>query len=823
MSSSQERQKDYMHVDLHVHSKYSSRPSQWILQKLNCPESYSEPRLIYQRAKAKGMDLVTISDHNSIAGALEIAHMPDVFLSEEVTTYFPDDRCKLHVLALNINEQQHREIQMARENVFELVDYFQSQEILHVLAHPFFDMNHLLTWEHLEQLLLLFEFFEINGAREETQNSCLKGILNGLDAKTVETLAEKHGIRPRHETPWRKVLVAGSDDHSSLHIARMYTRVWSAQDRQSCLQALAQGKCQPQGTPASPRTLAHNLYGIAYQFYRSKFQVTEMAANDNLLQFADCILTGAAPRNESLLDRFPNLLSLRKLWTVISEKGEDSSLEVLLKETQKFLHSSPELLRRIKENPCSLGLEDDWFHLVSRMVNRMGGIFSDKFLESISEARLVNMFQTLGSAASIYTLLAPYLLAYTIFSRDKQFSRHCMQRFKAVTSQEPYQNADFKLAAFTDTFNQMNGVTLTLQQQLAFAQSKGMSLSVLTCGQESSMKGVINFPSQGTFVLPEYPDQTFHHPPFLDLLDFCHNHGFSHILASTPGPMGLAALATARILKLPIYGTYHTALPQHVKKRTGDADLEKFIWKAMQWFYNQMDQVFVPSKSTAEELIAKGIKREKVQIYPRGIDIGRFHPAKRNGYWKQYFQDSDEQNIKLLYVGRISKEKNLDLLVEAYSKYLSCRKDVKLIIVGDGPERQALQLELSGNNILFTGSLQGEELAQAYACSDLFVFPSSTDTFGNVVLEAQSSGLPVIVTDKGGPQENMIPGETGFVVPAKDAEALARTIHKFLDNPELLTSMKKKARMYCQKRSLEAAFLQHWQMFQNFGQPISPL
>ncbi|MFP4031139.1 MAG: PHP domain-containing protein, partial [Desulfococcaceae bacterium] len=154
-----------MNIDLHVHSKFSKRPTQWVLRKIGCPESFTEPLQIYRIARRRGMDLVTISDHNSIAGALEIAHLPGAFVSEEITTYFPEDGCKLHVLALDVTEAQHDEIQKLRKNVFELVPWLRDQGILHILAHPLYAVNDRLTLDHFEQALLLFKCFELNGAR----------------------------------------------------------------------------------------------------------------------------------------------------------------------------------------------------------------------------------------------------------------------------------------------------------------------------------------------------------------------------------------------------------------------------------------------------------------------------------------------------------------------------------------------------------------------------------------------------------------------------------------------------------------------------------
>jgi hypothetical protein len=167
-----------MRIDLHVHSMHSRRPSQWILKKTGCPESFTQPLRIYEIAMQRGMTHATITDHNSIGGALEIAHLPGVFISEEATGYFPDDGCKLHVLALDITESQHLEIQRLRKNIFELAAYFYQEKIFNIVAHPLYAVNDRLTADHFEQMLLLFRNFELNGARNSRENQTLKTIFN---------------------------------------------------------------------------------------------------------------------------------------------------------------------------------------------------------------------------------------------------------------------------------------------------------------------------------------------------------------------------------------------------------------------------------------------------------------------------------------------------------------------------------------------------------------------------------------------------------------------------------------------------------------------
>jgi glycosyltransferase involved in cell wall biosynthesis len=222
--------------------------------------------------------------------------------------------------------------------------------------------------------------------------------------------------------------------------------------------------------------------------------------------------------------------------------------------------------------------------------------------------------------------------------------------------------------------------------------------------------------------------------------------------------------------------------------------------------------VYVPSRATGQELTENGIPEEKIRFYHRGIDVQRFHPSNRNGFFSNRFgvEDSD---IKLLYVGRVSREKNMPLLAETFRKLSSLRDGVRLVVVGDGPYLKEMKESLSGLPVTFTGFLDGEELAQAYASSDIFIFPSTTDTFGKVVLEAQASGLPVIVSDRGGPRENLIDQRTGFIVTSEDQEAYLKATLKLIDNPDLLRRMRKTAREYTENRSFESAYLKLWDSY----------
>ena len=799
-----------MRIDIHVHSKYSKRPSQWILKKIGCPESFTEPLQIYQIAKHRGMSHVTISDHNSIDGALEIAHLKDAFISEEITTYFPDNGCKVHVLALNISEDHHKEIQRLRKNIVELAEYLKQENILSIVAHPLYAINDRLTMTHFEQMLLLFQNFELNGARNARENECLKSVMDQLTQETMDRLTEKHNMAPLYPQPWQKRLWGGSDDHSALNITRTYTRIRGMAHPQLMSGNLNGFDTEVVSRPATPMTMAHNLYGIAYQYYCSKFDLKQYTDKDVLMQFLDQNLRTDHNVQPGFLSR------LYLLWQYRKEKKtptpvSDSLMALLRHETHRMIYDDPEFFKNSHRTTDFEIKEQCWYDFVNKASKRVMFHFGNHLLDQLSGANFFNIFSTLGSAGGLYTLLAPYFVAYSQFSKDRTFSDKVKAYFNPFP--DTARKKPFRLAHFTDTFYEINGVAQTLQLQVHYALKNSKSYRLITCHPDDPIKqpGVCNFKPIGTYDLPEYPEQKIFYPPFLEMMAYCYDHHIDHIHTATPGPVGLAALAIAKFLKLPISGTYHTSIPQYVEILTGDQTIAELSWKYILWYYEQLDIIYAPSRSTRDELISKGLHPDKIKCYPRGIDTDFFSPEKKNGIFKKTYPLPE--GIRLLYVGRVSKEKNLHLLAHAFKKIASSTTNVQLVVVGDGPYFEEMKAELDGSPCCFTGYLNGETLAAVYASSDIFVFPSTTDTFGNVVLEAQASGLPVIVTDQGGPCENIINGETGMICKGEDANSLLDAILTLINYPDRRQVMGKAARQYVEERSFENAFLQMWELY----------
>lgn len=756
---------------------------------MNCPESYSTPEFIYQTAKKKGMDYVTITDHNSINGALKIAHLPDAFVSVEVDTFFPENNCKIHVVVLNITEAIFKEIMSLRKNVYELTAYIRKGGIPHFVAHPFSALNERLTVETVEKMLLLFNVFEsINGTRAGQLSTFMNKVVSSLTQERFEAIANRHNISSWSDTPWEKTFVGGSDDHSGLFIARAHTVSEQGRTLPEFVSAIKEQKTWAEGEEGNPLSLAHNIYRIGYQYYTAQTK----QRNNNSMPFVNLLLKKAFKPGQkiSLFEKL--MLLIKKNIPDMSRNHAGKPFEKILDDEAKKLINDPKLISSLRTADSSRST----FNLISYLMNRMIYHYFNQMVDMPFGANIFQVLKSFGTLVVIHLIAAPYGITFNHPHRSKGLVGQLRKTFQIPDDTKE------KVALFTDTFDEINGVSVTIKKLIKTAEHRGIDLTVITCNsKETSFSNKTkSFKSIGDFSPSDYPDLTLHIPPVLDVLDYFDQKGFTRIHVSTPGTIGLLALFIARLMNIPISATYHTDIPQGVMSFSGDAVVEKVAWNYVIWFYNQMDEVLVPSKSTQDQIIEKGISPDKIKPLLRWVDVDVFSPKKRNPQvWEKYNLNGA---IKLLYVGRVSKEKNLDLLAHAFIDTIKAGFVSHLIIVGDGPFRVELESKLKGYPVVFTGYLAGEELATFYASSDVFVFPSTFDTFGNVVLEAQASGLPVIVSDKGGPKELMIPNETGYVIKANDKSALVDALISLVTNAETVKTMGKKARQFTETKAM---------------------
>ena len=792
-------------ADLHVHSRFSDRPSEWVLRRIGSPECYTEPKVIYERARRRGMQFVTISDHNCIQGALEIAHLDGVFVSNEITTYFPEDRCKIHVLAWGISGEQFEEIQRLRENIYELRDYLWKEQVAHACAHPLYSINDRLTLDHFEQLLILFNTFEaMNGGRNRRGNELVASVLRMLNREEMEEMANRHRIAPNGDTPWMKGCTGGSDDHSGAFIAKGYTVCPDSATGADFLNHIRDRKSNSGGLDGTPLSFAHSLYSIGYQYYRDRFFGSSSGGDDLVLRTMGEIF-GREQTEVRLKDR---VLYYAKKVTRRTQKPAELEFKQFISSETSRLFGDEWLRDDYVDDPARFEtLNSQTFQMASKISNELFFHFTKKFMKRLSNGSIFGSIEALSALGPVLLGISPYLFSFAHQNRDKRFLAEVGARFLGV---RPELERKVRKAWFTDTLDEVNGVTTLVHKMCQLAEKHEHDLRLVSFSETMpSYPGKVqNFKPVGKFQLPENESVTLAFPPLLDILEYCDRERLDELIISTPGLAGLAALAVGKLLDLRMVGIYHTDLPQYIQYYTDDEAMEATAWRYLRWFYEQMDLIYVPSRVYSHQLTAKGFAASKLRLFPHGADAERFHPRYRDPEWWQRFGANG--GLKVVYVGRVAKEKDLDVLVEVYRQLAARRPDSSLAVVGDGPFLQQMRDGLPYSNVVFTGFLHGEELSHAYASSDIFVFPSTTDTFGNVVLEAMASGVPVVVSDRGGPKEIVQHGRTGLVTKARDAADLLSGVERLMNDSTLRQEMSGHCRSYAEKQSWERIYLNFW-------------
>ena len=792
--------------DLHIHSRFSARSEEWLFRRFDFPDSYTDPRDLYQLLRKRGMDFVTITDHDTIEGNLHIADLSHTFISEEVTTYFPQDPCKIHVLVWGISEAQHSDIAALRENIYELQSYLQKAAILHSVAHPLYSINGKLEASHLERLILLFKHFEaVNGLRDALLSVLARELLSGLTPQKLDELSNRHNLEPTHPEPWKKIFTAGSDDHGGQFVAGAHTETPRARTPTEFLQHVRSGECTPRGEGGTPLALSHGFYNTVSCFIQDRFLER---------------LGPSAPLLETMFSRFmegrdPTEFTLREKATFIAQGVMSGKIFELAKPKNVSLwkglskhFARPKVKAQLaREMEGVTEPERRTFLMANLVCEQLAFRLFEKFVQQIRTGNIMESMQALSGIAPIVVLLSPYIYAFHSQAPSRRWLREI---FQTMTGTIPPELRNTKRAWFTDTLEDVNGVANTIRKMTAAGVAAGEKLIVITSRRDLTVDDIPikNFRPIGEFELPEYELQRLSFPPIMQILDYVQREQFTEIIISTPGPMGLTGLLAAKMLNLQTSGIYHTDIPEYVRILTEDRFLESLAWSYMHWLYGQVDTVFVNSEQYRNCWIDRGFSPEKLKILPRGLDTDLFNPARRDlTFWPGSGANGAE--VRLLYVGRISREKDLDVLVAAYNKVREAGHPVKLYVVGHGPYSEALAAALP--DAVFLGYLTGEPLAKAYASADVFVFPSTTDTFGNVIIEAQASGLPVIVSDLGGPKELVEDGVNGIVTRAHDADDFARAINRLTGDAKLRSRMGEKARQSVVDRRWPDAFRKFWQ------------
>lgn len=356
-----------------------------------------------------------------------------------------------------------------------------------------------------------------------------------------------------------------------------------------------------------------------------------------------------------------------------------------------------------------------------------------------------------------------------------------------------------KIALFSEVFiPKIDGVVNTTCRLLSYLQDHGHQ-SILFA-PSGGPKQYASTPVIGLngFPLPMYPDLQIV-PPIVNVSEQLDAFQPDIIHLINPFSLCLAGLWYGLQKNIPIAASYQTDLAGYANY-WGVGYLGPIIWAYLRSIHNQADLNFAPSHFTQRELLANQFQR--VKVWGRGVDGNQFSPAKRDENMRRRLSGGEVEKPLLLYVGRLSTEKRIDWLRKIFDHF----SDVRLAIVGDGPQRNELEQIFAHTPTVFSGYMVGEDLAKAYASGDIFVFPAANETFGNVALEAMASGLAVIVPNSGGVTDFVTHRQTGMLFDAHSVDAMLEAIHILLDDAALTASIRRAAWEFAKTQTWDSIF-----------------
>lgn len=334
-----------------------------------------------------------------------------------------------------------------------------------------------------------------------------------------------------------------------------------------------------------------------------------------------------------------------------------------------------------------------------------------------------------------------------------------------------------RLAIFTDTYPpHMNGVAAALGRLSYAVRERGGDVRVVTTSDPRAPAAESEVRRWPSIPFWAYPQLRISAPPPSRVARELAAWRPSLVHIATPFGIGLVARRAAMALGVPMVTSYHTSFSQYAAfYQLGK--LSAPGWSFLRWFHNSGLRTYCPSNAIREELSDRGF--HNTRIWGRGVDMSRFSPTRRSDAMRTRF-GAGPDTVVVAYVGRIAAEKGLAVAAAAMRR-LENEPSLRFVVVGEGPFEKRLR-ELAPADTVFTGRLAGAELSEAYASADIFVFPSTTDTFGQVLLEAMASGLPVVAADAG-PTREVLGDGAGVLVPPGDDDALAAEVRRLAANP----------------------------------------
>jgi glycosyltransferase involved in cell wall biosynthesis len=821
---------DCLRIDFHCHDHNSDVPDELWGRILRVPETWLKTGKLVKVLEQNGSSVVTVTNHNNARSCWELQDKGiDVLVGSEFTCFFPEYDLFIHVLTYGFTREQEVILNQKRQNIYDFLRYAASNNIPVIQPHPLYlySRNDKIDLCLFEKLAVIFSRFEVlNGQRDLWQSVLTLNWVQSLTPERVRACAEKHKLDPAEfgvDPDQPKVVTGGSDDHtgifaglcgSMLYVPDLQQRLKTERASDLALEALRNGQIAPFGTvgenqklnialldyfaqvatrlkdPGLLRILLHRgstwdkmgCFVVANLFL-------EMQKHKKTMKFFSFIhdaLHGKKPQRflkwQAAKDYKFCITQLEKI--ADSKRNNPEMFVDTVNDSigELFNHLNQLIAKRIRkalEKHEGYTLKDFSTEELTRKLeipSQLTSLFlgDGKRQDNMSNINLAEALDSLSFPVLISAVLAGSTLAST---RVLYQNRDLLNRF----ARELGRNEHSKRALYlTDTLLDKNGVSTSLSGKLKEIKRTNLPIDFLICHPEAEPEPHLHVVRPIADIdLHPFGEQILQVPDVMEIARIFYEGGYDRIVCSTEGPMALVTLFLQQMFNVPSYFFMHTDWIDFITHTTNLNQHERDrVRRLMRALYNRFDGVFVLNREHRDWLTGHEMQLPDDRVFltahhtaPRDIQVQPIRKA-------DLIPDADDQTPVLFIACRLSREKGVFDLPEIVRQARLSVPDLQIVVAGSGPASAELQEAMP--DAVFVGWQTQEQLASLYLGLDLFVFPSRFDTFGNVLLEALTHGMPAVAYACKGPKDIIEDSVSGYLV--EDIDGMAEAIVSFFNN-----------------------------------------
>ena len=828
-------------MDMHCHDYNSDVPDELMGRILNVPETWLETDKLLDTLKNHGCNAFTITNHNNARSSFELADRGiDVLTAAEFSCFVPDFHVGIHVLTYGFTKEQEKILNKLRSNLYSFQDYTFENNIPTIWAHPLYHYSTkgMPPMDFFNKLSLLFERFEvINGQRDTWQNMLVKTWVESLIPSKINELADKYKIDPAKycQHLYLKSMSGGSDSHmgifagltgTQLHIKDLSNRLKTEKVSDLALEAIRKGRMAPFGS-------INNSDKMTITFLDYFMQIAIHSKDPGLLRIllhkgtsrdkiiALMVSNGFAElKRHKITMRFIDLFHdcfqgipphFTKRWFIprvykpifdnamkiadVRNEDPQKTLEVFSNSIYSIYDQLSTILsnRLVKKvsylnnagilNNFSLNDIIDSFEMPSNIraiIENSKGKKIGKFGKGMAK---INITEFLNGLSFPFLTSSLVVAANFTSARVMYNTRPLLATFAKEIGgiQHPK-----RILWLTDTFEDRNGVASVLKSLHIEIKKRNLPIDILTCSSNLQADDhLIVVKPKVEMNLPFYQQQPLRIPNILEIHKLFLEGEYDRIICSTEGPMGFISMFLKNAYHVPAYFYIHTDWIMFARKALNfDVHNLNRFRRLLRAFYGAFDGLFVLNTDQQKWLTGNHMNFDPANVFLTAHWADeQFTPKKKDKI--DVFGVKPDETV-ILFAGRLSSEKGVMELPSIYESIKQSGSNVCFAIAGTGPTEAELKNALPDARYL--GWIDSDRLAEVYSAADLLILPSKFDTFGCVVLEAFSCGLPVIAYKTKGPKDIINDGDNGYLVTNKDK--MTKKIIEFINDKELQASMK---------------------------------